>query len=77
MLHGLHLAEQVCRTERADTMARIARSRGLLALPPETLLTPGTFDQVVAKPSRHELHSKFLVLCPKIEMRGDPLISLL
>jgi hypothetical protein len=58
-------------------MARIARHRGLLGLPADATLTPGTFDQVIALPPRRELLSKFLVLCPKVEMRCGPLVSLL
>jgi hypothetical protein len=77
ILHCVDLSEEVCRTRGADTMTRIARNSVHLALPADALLTPGTLDQEIAMPPPRELRAKFLVLCPKVEMRFDRLKSLL
>jgi len=58
-------------------MARIARSSALIVLPSHVPLTPGTCDQLIAITQRRELLSDFSVLRLEIEMRFDPLVSLL
>src|SRR5215471_4849456 len=50
-----YVSEHLCSTGRADTMAGIARSSGLLTLPADTPLTPGTFNQVIALTQRDKL----------------------
>src|SRR5262245_32682238 len=51
-LCGLYLPEYVRRRGRADTMARLARNSGRLALPADVGLTPGTFDLEIALAER-------------------------
>jgi hypothetical protein len=57
-------------------MTRIARHSIPLPYPPEALLTPRTFDQVIQIPPPRELLAQLLVLGPKVKMRVNPLSSL-
>jgi hypothetical protein len=66
----------VRRTSRADTMARRARHRGLLAFPAEAPLTPSTLDQQIALAQRDELLAKLTTLRPENEKRSGQCVSL-
>jgi hypothetical protein len=67
LVQCLHLFAQLRRTWWADTMARIARHRGILALPTDAPLTPGTFHQQITLAQRREVLMEFSVFCLKIE----------
>jgi hypothetical protein len=45
--HSVDLREEAHRAGGADPMAGLARHRGLLPLPADAPLTPGTFDQPI------------------------------